>query len=105
MSLDIDIRTPYSSEPIELSQLSSGEKQIVSIFAKLHLQKDKKFIVLIDEPELSLSIAWQKLFLPDLLEAPSCEQLIAITHSPFIFENALDKYAQPLFVAYESKAQ
>lgn len=101
MSLDIDIRTPYSSVPIELSQLSSGEKQIVSIFAKLHLQKDKKFIVLIDEPELSLSMAWQKLFLPDLLEAPSCEQLIAITHSPFIFENTLDKYAQPLFVSYE----
>ncbi|UCZ86034.1 ATP-binding protein [Pseudomonas sp. L5B5] len=105
MSLDIDIRTPYSSEPIELSQLSSGEKQIVSIFAKLHLQKDKKFVVLIDEPELSLSMAWQKLFLPDLLEAPSCEQLIAITHSPFIFENTLDKYAQPLFVSYERGAK
>ncbi|MNJ30769.1 hypothetical protein D3C77_253790 [compost metagenome] len=101
MSLDIDIRTPFSSNPIELAQLSSGEKQIVSIFAKLHLQKDKKFIVLIDEPELSLSIAWQRLFLPDILEAPSCEQLIAITHSPFIFDNKLDSYAQPLFVSYE----
>ena len=101
MSLDIDIRTPYSSNPIKLAQLSSGEKQIVSIFAKLHLQKDKRFIVLIDEPELSLSMAWQKLFLPDILESPSCEQLIAITHSPFIFENELDAYAQPLFVSYE----
>ena len=101
MSLDIDIRTPYSSRPIKLAHLSSGEKQIVSIFAKLHLQKDKRFIVLIDEPELSLSMAWQKLFLPDILESPSCEQLVAITHSPFIFENELDEYAQPLFVSYE----
>ncbi|NMY38171.1 MULTISPECIES: AAA family ATPase [unclassified Pseudomonas] len=101
MSLDIDIRTPYSSNPVKLAQLSSGEKQIVSIFAKLHLQKEKKFIVLIDEPELSLSMAWQRLFLLDILESPSCAQLIAITHSPFIFENELDDYAQPLYVTYE----
>ena len=101
MSLDIEIRTPYSSTPVKLSHLSSGEKQIVSIFAKLHLQKEKKFIVLIDEPELSLSMAWQRLFLPDILESPSCVQLIAITHSPFIFENELDDYAQPLYVTYE----
>ncbi|MGK9522624.1 AAA family ATPase, partial [Salmonella enterica subsp. enterica] len=36
MSLDIDIRTPYSPEPLALGNLSSGEKQIVSVFAKLH---------------------------------------------------------------------
>ncbi|WP_443191540.1 AAA family ATPase [Pseudomonas indica] len=101
MSLSIDIRTPYSPNPLQLGNLSSGEKQIVSVFAKLHLQKDKNFIVLIDEPELSLSMAWQKLFLPDILESPSCMQLIAITHSPFIFENKLDQFAAPLFVKYK----
>lgn len=101
MSLDIDIRTPYSPEPLALGNLSSGEKQIVSVFAKLHLQNNKNFIILIDEPELSLSMAWQKLFLPDILESPSCKQLIAITHSPFIFENALDDFAAPLFISYD----
>jgi predicted ATP-binding protein involved in virulence len=100
MSLGIDIRTPYNKDPLQLGKLSSGEKQIVSIFAKLHLQKEKRFIVIIDEPELSLSMAWQKLLLPDILQAPSCLQLIAITHSPFIFENELDSYAAPLFVEY-----
>lgn len=101
MSLDIDVKTPYSPAPLGLGNLSSGEKQIVSVFAKLHLQKDKQFIVLIDEPELSLSMIWQRLFLPDILESPSCVQLIAITHSPFVFENELDPYAQPLFVTYK----
>ena len=103
MTLGIDIRTPYSHKPLALGNLSSGEKQIVSIFAKLHLQKDKKFIVVIDEPELSLSMAWQKLLLPDILQSPSCLQLIAITHSPFIFENELDPYAAPLFVEYNKE--
>jgi len=101
MSLSIDVRTPYSSKPLQLGNLSSGEKQIVSIFAKLNLQKEKRFIVVIDEPELSLSMAWQKLLLPDILKSPSCMQLIAITHSPFIFENELDPYAGPLFVSYQ----
>lgn len=100
MSLGIDIRTPYSAKPLQLGNLSSGEKQIVSIFAKLHLQKEKRYIVVIDEPELSLSMAWQKLLLPDILQTPSCMQLIAITHSPFIFENELDQFAAPLFVEY-----
>ncbi|SDE24592.1 Predicted ATP-binding protein involved in virulence [Pseudomonas guariconensis] len=99
-NLGIDIKTPYSPTPLSLGNLSSGEKQIVSVFAKLHLQKDRQFIVLIDEPELSLSMTWQQLFLPDILESPSCAQLIAITHSPFVFENMLDSYAQPLFVTY-----
>lgn len=103
MSLGIDIKSPYNPDPLNLSFLSSGEKQIVSVFAKLHLQKDKHFIVLIDEPELSLSIAWQRLFMPDILSSPSCVQLIGITHSPFIFDNKLDSYAQPLHVSYEER--
>jgi predicted ATPase len=103
MMLSINIETPYTPNNLELKNLSSGEKQIVSIFAKLHLQPKKQFMVLIDEPELSLSMMWQRLFLIDILESPSCEQLIAITHSPFIFENALDPYAQPLSVTFRAE--
>lgn len=79
-----------------MNALSSGEKQIVSVFARLYLSGEKQFVVLIDEPELSLSMDWQKRFLPDILSAPSCAQLIAITHSPFVFDNELDAYAGPL---------
>ena len=42
--------------------------------------------MLIDEPELSLHVAWQKRFLPDLLkigELSHFDALIA-THSPYI---------------------
>lgn len=101
LALSVDVRIPYSPDPLSLNDLSSGEKQIVSIFARLHLSRGNRYIVLIDEPELSLSLAWQRLFLMDILSAPSCAQLIAITHSPFIFDNDLDPFAEPLLVKYE----
>jgi ABC-type cobalamin/Fe3+-siderophores transport system ATPase subunit len=73
---------------IEYSDLSSGEKQIVSLFSHLYLSDIKNFFVIIDEPELSLSVSWQESLLPDILSAYNAG-LIAVTHSPFIFNNSL----------------
>ena len=78
---------------IKLSQLSSGEKQIVSLFSHLYLTNKHNYLVLIDEPELSLSVKWQKTFLEDVRNGKFCDGLIAVTHSPFIFDNSLDHYA------------
>lgn len=95
----------YTGLPLPLGALSSGEKQIVSIFARLYLDAGKRYLILIDEPELSLSMEWQQKFLPDVLSTPSCVQLIAITHSPFTFDNDLDPYAGPLELSYIEKKQ
>jgi hypothetical protein len=81
---------------IALRVLSSGEKQIVSLFSHLLLSGIDKAFVLIDEPELSLSVPWQKTFLPDIFETSQCSGLIAVTHSPFIFQNEFDSYAHSL---------
>ena len=87
------IKSKYDEHEISLQQLSSGEKQIVSLFSHLYLSKKQNYIVLIDEPELSLSVKWQKLFLQDVRKGTFCKGLIAVTHSPFIFDNELDMYA------------
>lgn len=79
-------------DELQLKQLSSGEKQIVSIFSKIYLEIDKKYIILFDEPELSLSLYWQRNFLPDIYDSKQCQFLLAVTHSPFIFENKLETY-------------
>ncbi|GGK49412.1 AAA family ATPase [Salinarimonas ramus] len=79
----------YSGDNINLSELSSGEKQIVSVFAYLLLREEKGTVVLIDEPELSLSVPWQKTFLPDILATRRCSFVLAVTHSPFVFDNDL----------------
>ncbi len=84
-------------ETIELKDLSSGEKQIVSLFSHLFLSQQKNFYLIIDEPELSLSVPWQKKFIVDVIKNPYCKGLLSVTHSPFIFdENELDKYAHGL---------
>jgi len=77
---------------VKLSQLSSGEKQIVSIFAQVYLNVDRNYIVLLDEPELSLSIFWQENLIPDLIASNKCDFIMAVTHSPFIFGQKLKKY-------------
>ena len=81
---------------ISLQNLSSGEKQVVSLFSHLYLSKKQNYIVLIDEPELSLSVEWQRKFLSDVKKGKFCKGLVAVTHSPFIFENELDSYAHAM---------
>ena len=92
-SVDLDIYRNGTDEKVEINKLSSGEKQIISIFSKIYLEKTDNLIVLFDEPELSLSLPWQKRLLPDIMNSKKCEFLLAVTHSPFIFENELDEYA------------
>lgn len=82
---------------VSLDDLSSGEKQVVSLMAKLYLSEAPKF-VMIDEPELSLSMDWQRKIIPDFIKSGSVVQLLAITHSPFVFENELDPVAGPLTI-------
>lgn len=96
LSVSTRVENRFTGNSLPLNALSSGEKQIVSVFARLYLSDGSKFVVLIDEPELSLSMDWQKRFLPDILRSPSCTQMVAITHSPFVFDNALDPYAGSL---------
>ena len=86
----------YGGEPIEFKNLSSGEKQIVSLFSKLYLSKDEKNIILFDEPELSLSIVWQSRLLPDIIESNKCDFMVVITHSPFIFDNEFKQYTKDI---------
>lgn len=93
-AIKIFVKSNFTGDAIKLSKLSSGEKQIISIFSKVYLSaKEKRFIVLFDEPELSLSIIWQKQLLPDIINSQKCNFLFAVTHSPFIFDNELDKFA------------
>ncbi len=93
-AIKIYIKSDITDNEIKLNKLSSGEKQIISIFSKIYLSDtNKKFIILFDEPELSLSMIWQKQLLPDIINSKKCNFLLATTHSPFIFDNELDKFA------------
>jgi len=63
--------------------LSSGERQIVTIiYASTHMNKQK--LLLIDEPEISLHVDWQRQLLKRISEQASDCQIIVCTHSPVI---------------------
>jgi ABC-type cobalamin/Fe3+-siderophores transport system ATPase subunit len=100
MTLQVSVISVAANRKIPMDSLSSGEKQMISLFARLYLYERPK-IVLIDEPELSLSIDWQRKILLDVVSAPTCSQAIAITHSPFVFDNALEPYARALSLKIE----
>ena len=90
---------------IELNDLSSGEKQILGLFSKLYLEETKHRILFFDEPEISISIDWQKKYLLDVVNSGSCSLVIAATHSPFIFDNELMPFAHDIseFVTRENR--
>lgn len=94
--IDLYIESLHNHEKLDLECLSSGEKQIVSLFAKLYLDIDNSFVLLLDKPELSLSVFWQEKLLPDILRSQKCKFMLAVTHSPFIYNNSLEDYAQAI---------
>lgn len=81
--------TDFEGKQISLSQLSSGEKQEIILFYKLIFETPENTLLLIDEPEISLHIAWQKKFMDDLYKIIKFKKLnvIVATHSPQIINN------------------
>ncbi|WP_367105159.1 AAA family ATPase [uncultured Psychrobacter sp.] len=92
VNLKVIKKTSRQSEEINFDLLSSGEKQIISIFARLILTEEKNIAVIFDEPEISISIDWQKMILEDIYNLDNCNFLIASTHSPFVFANKLQEF-------------
>ena len=86
-TVDLYMESAFKNERLNLECLSSGEKQIVSLFSKIYLDVESSFVMLLDEPELSLSIFWQEQLLPDIIASNKCKFLMAVTHSPFIYSN------------------
>lgn len=69
--------------------MSAGEKQMLSFISYNAFYQDA--IVIIDEPELSLHVDWQRQLLPILLNQQTSNQFVVATHSPFIYSKYPDK--------------
>lgn len=63
-------------------RLSSGEKQFLIIMLTVLLQRQEESILIMDEPEISMHLDWQRSLLNNIKELnPNC-QIILATHSP-----------------------
>ena len=86
-------KIPNNQNKLSVQKLSSGEKQLIIFFANLifGVNDRKNGIFIVDEPELSLHLTWQKLFIEQTLKINNNIQLIFATHSPEIVGRHRDK--------------
>lgn len=85
-------------EPTILSEqhLSSGERHLLYLMASAVMTRRKGTVIAIDEPEMSMHIAWQRQLIPALLmcAARSQPQFIFATHSPELVANYQDRMVE-----------
>ena len=77
---------------IQLEDLSSGEQHELVVLYELLFRAPRNGLILVDEPEISLHVAWQSRFLSDLIKILELTDTYAIvaTHSPVIIGTRWD---------------
>ena len=78
-----------AKDAILSDKLSAGEKQMLSFLCYNAFSEET--IILVDEPEVSLHVDWQRRLFPTLLEQEQKNQFFVATHSPFIYTKYPDK--------------
>lgn len=77
-----EIQFLQNGEPLTPYQLSSGEKQMLVIMLTVLVEDGDHCALLMDEPEISLHVEWQKELLGLIRELNPNVQVILSTHSP-----------------------
>lgn len=80
----IIIKNNKTDKSINIRQLSSGERQLLFILIKALNMSAGKNILLMDEPEISLHMSWQKKLISSIKRINDTCQIIIVTHSASI---------------------
>jgi predicted ATP-binding protein involved in virulence len=81
-----------AASAVNSDSLSAGEKQMLSFISYNAFYQDA--VMIIDEPELSLHVDWQRQLFPTLMSQQATNQFVIATHSPFIYSKYPDKEIQ-----------
>ncbi|MDB6025500.1 MAG: hypothetical protein JWM68_1723 [Verrucomicrobiales bacterium] len=88
------LRLVGETNPIEFSELSEGEQQLISVIGLLRFTKDQESLFLLDEPDTHLNPLWGMEYQEMLSEAMTGEktsQIIMATHDPMVVSGLLKK--------------
>jgi predicted ATPase len=77
--IELDANSQHS-----LEKLSSGERHLLTFLTLFLIIGRTRTFFIIDEPEISLNMKWQRELLPLLSELCPQAQIIVATHSPSI---------------------
>ncbi len=87
-----EISFTFGHTTLSAYQLSSGEKQLIIILTTVLTQDFKPYVLIMDEPEISLHFDWQKKLIGSIMSLNPNVQLIVSTHSPaMIMEGWIDR--------------
>lgn len=75
-------------ESIAATSLSAGEKQLLSFLCYAAFYGD--YVFMVDEPELSLHLDWQRKLISSLTSLGASHQYFFVTHSPAIYTKFAD---------------
>ncbi|MBK8455223.1 MAG: AAA family ATPase [Thiofilum sp.] len=91
-----------NNKELNLVDLSSGEQHLIILIYELLFKVESNTLLLIDEPELSMHISWQREFVDDLLKIIELNPIdvILATHSPSIINDHSN-----LMVAFKADVQ
>jgi predicted ATP-binding protein involved in virulence len=86
------VRDADDGEEVAPSALSSGEQHQLYLLNSLIFPESSNTLFLIDEPEISLHVAWQRDLISDLerIAALGARQFILATHSPVVIGERSD---------------
>lgn len=91
-NIEIYVKKNALSEQIEISELSEGELQYLTILGLQNFVKDNDVLYLLDEPDTHLHPKWKYSYLHDLTQRPTLNlknQYLIISHDP-LFVNAIE---------------
>nr|WP_241024160.1 AAA family ATPase [Burkholderia sp. Ac-20365] len=85
----------FKDEPLAPEQLSSGEQQLLLIFCNVLASRSGPSLFIVDEPEISLNVKWQRNLIDALRKiiAGADAQLLIATHSIELLTQHSDKVA------------
>lgn len=89
----LSVRHTQADRDIALDSLSSGEQHEIILMIDLLFNVPKGAVVLIDEPEISLHVAWQIAFIPDVERIATLAgfRFVVATHSPQIINDQWER--------------
>ncbi|MDI5996157.1 AAA family ATPase [Pseudomonas sp. MDMC216] len=82
-----ELRVRIGAVEHSVDYLSSGERHILTFLALVVTVGRGRNFLIIDEPEISLNIKWQRILMSVIEELVPGTQIIAASHSPIISKN------------------
>jgi len=105
-----DVKIKVLKENIEgelaMSELSEGEKQLLTVLGLLKFTKDEESLILLDEPDTHLNPMWKWKFLDYLdkvVKRKENTQIIFCTHDPLVIGNMVKSQVQLFKVDPETR--